>query len=86
MLPCFVFPPNLQNSFVLRCLGLMGVGEGHLRYEEAPPRGPEREADSDRNGTETSSSSSGTIEVPDGVTTSYEEVPNATALRRCRAQ
>jgi sterol O-acyltransferase len=46
----------------------------------------EREADSNRSGTESSSWSSGTPELPEGVTTSYEDVPNVTVLRRRLAQ
>jgi sterol O-acyltransferase len=45
-----------------------------------------READSDRSSTETSSWSSGTLKLPEGVTASYEEVPSATPLRRCFAK
>jgi hypothetical protein len=80
MLPCFVFPPNLRNSFVLRRLGLMGVGEGHLRYEDLSEKQTQTETVPKQVRRHL------TIEVPDGVTTSYEEVPNATALRRSRAQ
>jgi sterol O-acyltransferase len=43
----------------------------------------EREADSNKSGTETRSLSSGTLELPEA---SYEEVPDTTSLRRRLAQ
>jgi hypothetical protein len=53
-----------------------GISDAKKRREDL-----EREENSDRSGTETSSSLSGTLKLPVGVTTSYKEVPNATALR-----
>jgi sterol O-acyltransferase len=79
-----------QSAAILKQLRLATsrVGGWEKAISDAKKRRAdlEREVDSDRGGTETSPSSSGTLELPEGVAASYEEVPNTIALRRRFAQ